>query len=57
MDSMDSMEAVKRGLRLYVEAYKEQKGSWDWRNAKVFCLTNFNTTHEQDMERIRSIHD
>ena len=57
MDSMDSMETVMRGLRLYVEAYKEQKGSWDWRNAKVFCLTNFNTTHEQDMERIRAIQE
>ena len=57
MDSMNSMEAVKRGLRLYVKAYREKKGTWDWRNAKVFCLTNYSTTHEQDMERIKAIQD
>lgn len=55
MDSMSSMESVKNGLRLYVDAYKRIKGKWDWRNAKVFCLVNFDTTHDQDMERIKAI--
>ena len=57
MDTMSAMEPVKHGLRLYVDAVKQVKGKWSWRNAKVFCLTNFDTTHEQDMERIRAIQE
>lgn len=57
MDSMQAMEPVKRGLKLYVDACKRIKGKWNWRNGKVFCLTNFDTTHEQDMERIRAIQE
>ena len=55
MDSMNVMEPVERGLKLYVDACKRIKGTWNWRYARVFCLTNFDTTHEQDMERIRAI--
>lgn len=54
---MKVIEPVKRGIALYVDAYKRQHGKWDWRNAKVFCLTNFDTTFEQDMERIRAIQE
>lgn len=57
MDSMQAMEPVKRGLKLYVDACKRIKGKWNWRNAKVFCLTNFDTTHDQDMERILAIQE
>lgn len=57
MDTMGSMAAVSRGIRLYVDAVKRRKGKWDWRYAKCFCLTNFNTTFEQDMERIKAIRD
>lgn len=57
MDTMTSMEPVKRGLNLYVNAYKRIRGNWDWRNARVFCLTNFDTTHAQDMERIKVIQE
>lgn len=57
MDTMSQIDSVKRGLHLYVEACKKIKGKWSWRNAKVFCLTNFDTTHEQDMERIRAIQE
>lgn len=57
MDSMEALVPVERGLRLYVEACKRIKGKWNWRNAKVFCLTNFDTTHEQDMQRIKAIQD
>lgn len=57
MDSMAALEPVKNGLKLYVDACKRIKGKWNWRNAKVFCLTNFDTTHEQDMERIRAIQE
>ena len=55
MDSMSVMKSVEKGLRLYVEACKRLRGKWSWRNAKVFCLTNFDTTHEEDMERIALI--
>lgn len=55
MDSMEALSPVEHGLRLYVEACKRIKGKWNWRNAKVFCLTNFDTTHEQDMQRIKAI--
>lgn len=57
MDTMEAIKPVVQGLRLYVEACKRVKGKWNWRNAKVFCLTNFNTSHEQDMERIKAIQD
>ena len=57
MDSMESIEHVARGLRLYVDACKRIKGKWNWRYAKVFCLVNFNTTHKQDLERIKVIQD
>ena len=57
MDTMESLEPVKRGLQMYVEAYKWVKGKWDWRNARVYCLTNFNTTHAEDMMRIRAIQE
>ena len=57
MDTMESLEPVKKGLQMYVDACKRVKGKWNWRNARVYCLTNFNTTHEQDMERIKAIQD
>ena len=57
MDNMRDMYDVAKGLRLYVSACKRIRGKWGWRDAKVFCLTNFDTTHEQDMERIRLIQD
>lgn len=57
MDSMSTLEPVKRGLKLYVDAYRKRHGKWDWRNAKVFCLTNFDTSHEQDMERVGVIQE
>jgi len=57
MDSMKDIEAVKRGLKLYVDACKRIRGKWNWRNAKVFCLTNFNTTHKEDLYRIKVIQE
>lgn len=55
MDTMQSMATVERGLRLYVDAYRRIHGKWNWRYAKVFCLTNFDTNHDQDMLRIKTI--
>ena len=57
MDSMNVIESVRRGLKLYVDACKEIKGKWNWRNAKVFCLTNFDTTFEEDMQRVKVIQE
>lgn len=56
MDNMDSADAVARGLRLYKESYLQAHNEkWSWRKGKVFVLTNFDTTHEQDMYRISVI--
>lgn len=57
MDTMESLEPVKRGLQMYVDACKRAKGKWNWRNARVYCLTNFNTTHVEDMARIKAIQE
>lgn len=58
MDGMESVKAVRKGLQLYVNACKKKnKGKWNWRNAKVFCLVNFDTTFEQDMQRIKVIQE
>ena len=57
MDTMEAMGPVKRGLQIYVDACKRAKGKWNWRNARVYCLTNFNTTHAEDMMRIRAIQE
>lgn len=57
MDTMTSLDPVVKGLKLYVNACKKVKGKWNWRNAKVFCLTNFDTTYEQDMKRIVAIQE
>ena len=57
MDSMKVVEPVARGLKLYRDACKRVKGKWNWRNAKVFVLTNFDTTHEEDMKRIKVIQE
>ena len=57
MDTMMSMEPVKKGLQMYVDACKRVKGKWDWRNARVYCLTNFDTTHAEDMARIKAIQE
>lgn len=57
MDTMKSMDSVKRGLKYYVEACKEIKGKWNWRNGKVFMITNFDTTFEEDMERVKAIQE
>ncbi len=51
------MDAVKRGLKRYIDAYKRKHGRWNWRYAKVFVLTNYDTTHEQDMQRIHAIQE
>lgn len=57
MDTMESMEPVKRGLQMYVDACKRMKGKWNWRDARVYCLTNFDTTHAEDMARIEAIQE
>lgn len=57
MDTMESMEPVKRGLKMYVYACKRVKGKWNWRHARVYCLTNFNTSHAEDMLRVKTIQE
>ena len=57
MDTMEQMETVARGLRLYRDAYRRVHGNWNWRYAMVYCLTNYDTTFDQDMERIKLIQE
>lgn len=57
MDTMAALEPVKRGLKMYVEACKRVKGKWNWRDARVYCLTNFDTSHVDDMTRIEAIQE
>ena len=57
MDTIESMEPVKRGLKMYVDACKRVKGKWNWRDARVYCLTNFNTSHAEDMLRVKAIQE
>lgn len=55
MDNMKDVDRVVKGLNYYVQASKSINGKWNWRNANVFCLTNFNTNFEEDMYRIKMI--
>lgn len=57
MDTMEQMDAVARGLRNYKDAYYKAHGKWNWRYGMVYVLTNYDTTHAEDMERIRLIRD
>lgn len=51
MDDMAQIPQVLRGLDLYRPYGKP------WQSRKVYVLTNYNTTHDQDMERIRLIQE
>ena len=57
MDTMEALDPVKKGLKMYVDACKRLKGKWNWRDARVYCLTNFATTHAEDMMRIEAIQE
>ena len=53
-DKMKDRESVLRGLRLWAE-----KGKRDRHGAygTVYCLTNFGTTEEEDLERVYTLRD
>lgn len=50
LDDMPQMDAVARGLQIYAQ-HKQMSP----RERRVYILTNFNTTHDQDMERVRLV--
>ncbi len=53
-DFMKESDAVLRGLRLYTEnAYRKPHG----RYATVYCLTNYDTTMEENLYRIYTLRD
>lgn len=53
-DYMKESEAVLRGLRLYIEnAKRKPHGSY----ATVYCLTNYDTTMEENLYRIYTLRD
>lgn len=52
-DMIEQSEAVLEGLELYDRLGKVK----DYRQRKVYVLTNFSTTHEQDLYRIYKLRD
>ena len=55
MDRPGGIAAVKRGLEIYADALDRAEKKWRGRPPKVYVLTNFETSHEQDMERIHAV--
>ena len=53
-DSMNSSEKVLNGLRLYRENAKHKPHG---QYGTVYCLTNFDTTMEEDLHRIYTLRD
>ena len=52
MDRFEQVESVRRGLERYKAAFLDTGRKWGIRSNSVFVLTNYDTTHEQDMYRI-----
>lgn len=54
MDTIGQADAVAKGLKTYRAAWEDAHPgrSFRWRDNKVFVLTNFDTTHEQDLYRV-----
>ena len=52
MDTIEQAAAVAKGLERYRLAITESGKKWRDRDHTVYVLTNFNTTHAQDMERV-----
>lgn len=53
-DSVEQSERILEGLRLYAKHAKRRPHGY---YASVYVLTNFNTTHEQDLERIYKLRE
>lgn len=47
----------EQDLRPYFRAFKERSGIEDHRKLGVYVLTNYNSTHEQDLERVYFLRD
>ena len=54
-DDYRQKDAVLRGLQCFSENFHRKLGRGHW--AQVFVLTNFDTTPEQDLERIYTLRD
>ena len=55
MDQYQSRDAVLRGLAAYAEALDRQGVKWRTRPPNVYILTNYDTTHEQDLARVEAV--
>lgn len=55
MDQYEGRETVRRGLAAYAEALDRQGVKWRSRPPNVYILTNYNTTHEQDIARVLDV--
>jgi hypothetical protein len=51
-DFMDQSEAVMRGLELY-----QKNGKVDKDHRKVYVLTNYDTNHDQNLERVYKLRE
>lgn len=51
-DLMKNEKEIKRGLKLYKETTNISE-----RKTGVYILTNYNTTHEEDLYRIYTVRD
>lgn len=52
MDQMKDVDAVLKGLLNYKEAKITKDGKWNMREKRVFVLTNFDTTFNEDLYRV-----
>ena len=57
MDRIKDVEAVLNGLVLFREAKRKHDGSWNMREKRVFVLTNFDTTFDQDLYRVNLLRE
>lgn len=55
MDKMKDVGAVLKGLINYKEAKIAKDGKWRMREKRVYILTNFDTTFEQDLFRVEML--
>lgn len=54
-DDYRQKRSVLRGLRCFAEHFHRKLGRGHW--AQVFVLTNFDTTQEEDLERVYTLRD
>lgn len=57
MDKMKDVNAVINGLIKFKNAKVKHDGKWNMREKRVFVLTNFDTTFEEDLYRVNLLRE